>query len=62
MSGEILFTEAIRDESDEYLRRFLRNKRTDVITMMHKQAVQEEIARRRRLRARPASPACAPAG
>lgn len=46
--SETPFTEAIRTESDEYLRRYLRNGRTDNISMVHKNAVRMELERRKR--------------
>lgn len=49
MSTQISFIEAIRTESDEYLRKYLKNKRTDSITMMHKNLIRNELARRARL-------------
>lgn len=43
---EIAFTEAIRTETDEYLSRYMKNKRTDSISRNHKHAVRLEIQRR----------------
>lgn len=43
---EIPFIEAIRTESDEYLRRYMKNKRIDTVSVVHKSAVKLELERR----------------
>ena len=45
--SEVLFTDYIRVASDEYLQRYLGRKMSDHITMMHKQAVRDKLARRK---------------
>lgn len=43
---EVPFVEAIRTETDKYLRNYMKNARKDSITMMHKGLVKAELQRR----------------